>query len=81
MARTLGLAFGALLLFDGLKDTVNPRLGFQLWNKYFRHYFPSWLNRDVDEYSHLSTSAIRYVTVWEMLMGVTMLWLASRARD
>ncbi len=81
MARTLGLVLGGLMLVDGLTDTINPHLGYRIWNQYVRRYAPGWLNQPVEEYSRLSDTSLRYVTVWEVLMGLMMLWLASLARE
>lgn len=81
MARTIGLLLGGLMLANGVTDTLNPRLGFELWNRYFRPFMPKSVNEGINEYSRLSVSARRYVSVWEILVALTMLWLASRARD
>lgn len=81
MARTIGYVLGGLMLLDGVKDTIAPRLGFRLWRGGLRQYLPESVNRMVGEYEQLSPGALRYISVWEVAMAGLMLFLASRARD
>jgi len=81
MARMLGLLLGGLMLVNSITDTISPRFGFRVWERYLRPFMPKSVNEDVNEYARLSDSALRYVSVWELCVALTMLWLASRARD
>ncbi|MGE5619808.1 MAG: hypothetical protein ACM3US_11190 [Sphingomonadaceae bacterium] len=80
MARTIGFALGGLMLLDGIKDTIEPRLGFQLWRGGLQRYFPEPVNQMVGEYEKLSPGALRYIAVWEVALAALVLWLASKAR-
>lgn len=81
MARTIGLVLGGLMLLNGILDTLQPRLGFRVWQRNLQQYLPEPLNRMYGEYSRLSNSALRYIAIWELAMAGLVLWLASRARD
>ncbi len=81
MARTIGYVLGGLMLLDGVKDALNPRAGFETYDKKLRQYFPESFDRIVKEFSRLPDEAIRYVAAWEIVLAGLVLWLASRARD
>lgn len=81
MLRMIGLVLGTLMLVNGITDTVNPHLGFSIWERSFRRYLPEQVNSVVGEYSRLSDTARRYVSVWEALTAFMLLLLAFRSRD
>ncbi len=81
MARAIGMALGLLMVADGVKDTINPRFGFGLWKSGLKRYFPESVNEVTGEYARLSDTALRYITVWEVLMGLVVLWLAAKVRE
>ncbi len=81
MARLFGFVLGTLMLLNGISDTISPRFGFSIWERGLKRYFPEPLNKTVREYSRLSTPALRYLSVWEICIALTMLWLASRTHE
>lgn len=81
MARTIGYFLGGLMLLDGIKDAIQPRLGFQLWRGGLRQYLPESVNRMVGEYEQLSPGSLRYIALWEVAIAVLVLFLASRTRE
>jgi len=81
MLKKIGYVLGGLLLLDGVWGTVSPRFGIETWKRNFRRYMPRPVSEDVEEFSHLSDSAIRYIAVWLGLAGLVMLLLASRIRE
>ncbi|MHB8991070.1 MAG: hypothetical protein ACYC66_05485 [Chloroflexota bacterium] len=81
MARTIGYVLGGLMLLDGVKDAIQPHLGFQLWRSGLRQYLPESVNRTLGEYEQLSPGSLRYIAFWEVALAGLVLFLASRARD
>ena len=81
MARTVGLVLGSLMLLNGIFDTLQPRLGFRIWQRNLQQDLPQPLNRMYVEYSQLSNSALRFIAIWELAMAGLVLWLASRVRE
>ncbi|MBI2953989.1 MAG: hypothetical protein HYY30_06730 [Chloroflexi bacterium] len=81
MTRTIGLVLGALMLLNGISDTANPRFGFRLWERGLSRYLPEQMNRVTREYSRLSDTSLRYISVWEIVLALLVLWLAIKARD
>ena len=81
MARMIGYIFGGILLLDGLIGMVRPRLGFELYDRGLRRYYPEPLQRLAESYRRLSDPAIQYMAFWYSAIGGLIVWLASRSRD
>lgn len=66
------------MLIGGLVYLVNPRGGFQWWDRTVRPRVPSYFHEVADDYSHLSDRSLRYTAFWEVVLGAVLLRLASK---
>lgn len=81
MMRTVALVLGTMTLIDGIATIINPRYGFKIWEGGLRQYLPEPINDVTREYSKLSDGALRYVSVWEMVIASVLLCMAARVRE
>ena len=79
--RTLAKVLGGLMLFDGLWGTLSPRSGFDFWQTYLRDKLPRGMNKMYKDYSLLSDSSIRYLSIWTALIGLFILGMSYFVRS
>jgi uncharacterized protein YjeT (DUF2065 family) len=75
--RTLGYLFGFLLLLDGIPATLSPHFWVKYTERNLKDTLPEPVTRTVLEFGHLPEGATRVKALAEVLIGMTLLFLAS----
>ncbi|MHB1417845.1 MAG: hypothetical protein ACYC1C_21555 [Chloroflexota bacterium] len=77
--RGLGYLFGILLLADAIPSIFQPQFWVRYTERNLKGYLPGSVMRAMTEFSRLSDDTARGMAVVELVVGMTLLSLASIA--
>lgn len=80
MVKLLGYVVGLFLVSEGATASTSPQTWSQMATRFAEDYLPDPIRETTLELTRLSPSAIRFLGVWEAVIGLLMLRLAKRAR-